>query len=135
MVGKGLCARHFVHDDVFGVVAAADMFALQIVGAHERDHLVAHAGRRGSGHEQFDAIGAVAGFLGQLARGGCGGGFGGIVEIADESGRHFDRFAAHGFSPLLDEQDVVVRRDRNDDHAAARVRALGEFPATAPLQA
>jgi hypothetical protein len=39
----GLRAWHLMHDDVLGVVAAAGADFLQVPGAHEGDHLGAHA--------------------------------------------------------------------------------------------
>ena len=56
-------------------------------------------------------------------------------EIADQARRHLDRLRCDGFAPLLDEQDAIFRRDRDDDDAAAGVGAFGEFPAAAAHQA
>ena len=112
------------------------LHAREPVRAHEGDDLVAHAGRRRPGHQEFDALGAIAGFLDQFALGRGHRRFAGVAgDVADESGRHLDGLGLDRLAPLLDEQDAVFRRHRDDDHAAARIGAFGEFPAAAFHQA
>jgi hypothetical protein len=60
---------------------------------------------------KLDAVGAVAGFLDDLALGRGDGAFVRAAEkVADQPGRHLDRLAADGLAPLLHEQDAIFRR-------------------------
>ena len=52
--------------------------------------------------------------------------------VADQAGGHLDRALAQRHAVLLDEEHMVVGRDRDDDHRhAVAVGALGEFPVAA----
>ena len=63
-------AWHRVHTDVFGGIATTGADSGQVMGAHEADDLVAHAGRGRTGVQKLDVRGAPAGFFLQFARGG-----------------------------------------------------------------
>ncbi len=125
-----------MHDDLLGFVATAVVFAAQSVGANERDDFVAHARGRWSGRQPFDALGAVAGFLEQLAMRGFDRLLVGAAgQVADQAGRQFDRRAVDRGAELFDQQELPGGRHRDDQHAAGRIGAFGEFPATAALEA
>src|SRR5690348_14412875 len=131
----GFIARHFVHEDVFGVVAAAVADPAQIQRAHEVHHLGAHARGRRTVMQRDDASASPAGFLFEFAPRRVGGVRVAVVTgIADQAGGHFNRQLPDRYAVLLDEQHAILRRHRHDDHRALRIVAFDEFPVRAPLQ-
>ena len=118
-----------MNEDVLVVDAAAVADLDQIAGADEGDALVAHARRRGADQQHVDLVRMPAGFFDKLAARGV---FQRIVVVivSDQTSRHFDGARAQRHPVLLDEQHLVLRRHRDDDHrhAAGMMAAFAGFP-------
>ncbi len=118
----------FVDGDVFVVDAAAGADAAQARGQEQRDVFVGQArGDRAIG-DADDVVGSVASFFDQLAVGGVGIWFTGVVAIADQSCREFDDRATDGGPGLFDEHQLAVIGDGDDADGPRRPDAFGVLP-------
>ena len=113
--------------------AVAHLF--QLPREEEMGDFSGHAGRSGGNDQLLDASGLVAGLLDQLPAGSLGQRLSTVLGlVADDAGRQLDRPLSDRDSQLFDQNDLVIRRDRQDADRMIGVRAADEVPAAVPLE-